>query len=218
MLTNYDISRGFVKEEDIQTILNKYSEHAEVERVSCIPQNRKNVEKDLRVQLALKLKLAFSRQIVLSFVEAYQYYNAYPNELQELINRLYDIIDITNTGMNITYIPDKLTICSYFRVSAETFDKLLEDAQVDPQVQTMFQTVNEFILSTAQIGLENGVLGQYTWNRLRLKTQYGGHAIEVHNEEKTPNVIIASTDIKRKLASDYDFTKMIESADSKENK
>lgn len=218
MLDNFDIARGFIKKEDIDLVLTKYSEHAEVERLSCAPANRKQLEKDLRVQLALKLKIIFQRQIILTFQEAYQYYNANYKELMQRADNLYEMIDSINSTLNITFIPDKLLICSYFRVNAETFDKLLCDAQVDPQVQTIFQNVNEFILSMAQIGLENGVLGSYTWNRLRLKSQFGGHEIEMHKEDKAPNLIIASTDIQRKLANDYDFTKLIESADSKENK
>lgn len=218
MLDNFDIARGFIKKEDIDLVLTKYSEHAEVERLSCAPANRKQLEKDLRVQLALKLKIIFQRQIILTFQEAYQYYNANYEELMQRADNLYEMIDSINSTLNITFIPDKLLICSYFRVNAETFDKLLCDAQVDTQVQTIFQNVNEFILSMAQIGLENGVLGSYTWNRLRLKSQFGGHEIEMHKEDKAPNLIIASTDIQRKLANDYDFTKLIESADSKENK
>lgn len=218
MLNNFDISRGFIKQEDIETMLAQYSEHADVERMGCIPANLKNVEKNLRVQLALKLKIAFQRQIVLDFQEAYQYYNANIMELQDRANLLYDIIEDVNGKLNITYIPDKLTIASYFRVSAETFDKLLDDVQVDPKVQQIFQNVNEFILSIAQIGLENGVLGSYTWNRLRLKSEFGGHEIEMHKGDSTPQVLIASTDIQRKLASDYDFTKMIEQTKEEDNK
>ena len=213
MLNNFDISRSFIKKDDINTILIKYSEHAEVERLACLPANKKQLEKDLRVQLALKLKIAFQRQIVLTFQEAYQYYNANFQELLDKVDDFYDMVDVINCTLNITYIPDKLTMCSYFRVSAETFDKLLNDAQVDPQVQQIFQNANEFILSTAQIGLENGVLGNFTWNRLRLKNQFGGHEIEVHSEEKAPNILIASTDIQRKLANDYDFSKLIDSKD-----
>lgn len=218
MLNNFDISRGFVNKEDIDKILSQFNEHAEVERMGCSLQAKKHIEKELRNQISLKLKIVFSRQLVLSFQEAFQFYNSNELTLQERVNLLYDIVEKINTEMNLTYIPDKLTIASYFRVSVETFEKLMDDAQVLPNIQVIFQNINEFILSIAQIGLENGVLNSYTWNRLHLKSKFGGHEIETHKEETTPKVLIASTDIQRKLANDYDFSKMLNNSDSENKK
>lgn len=208
-LSNFDILRGFVSKEDIDKILSQFNEHVEIERLGCKPQALNRVNKELKTQIALKLKIIFQRQIALSFQEAFQFYNSNPLILQERLDILYDIIEKVNTEINVTYIPDKLTVASFFRVNAETFDKLMNDAQVDPSVQSAFINVNEFILSTAQIGLETGALNSYTWNRLQLKNKYGGHEIEIHKGESAPQVLIASTDIQRKLASDYDFTKLL---------
>ena len=95
------------------------------------------------------------------------------------------------------------------------FDFLLTDATVDEEIHKEFNGLNEFILSLTQIGLETGALNSYAWYRLQLKNKFGGH--EVAKPETTDNkqTFVITGDIQRKLANDYDFTKMLESNDNK---
>ena len=219
MLNNFDIGRGFVKQEDIKQVLDIFKVKAELKRDLASKSELARLEKELRNQLYFKLKIIFQRQIILEFKEAIQYYNANTDALYEKINYLYDIIDYINDDMNIVFIPDKLLVASYLRVNAQVFDMLMNDAQVEPNVQEAFKNLNEFIMAITQAGLENGVLNGYSWSRLQLKARFGGNEIEMHNmrSETTP-LIITSNDIQRKLASDYDFTKLIADTtkDSKE--
>ena len=137
--------------------------------------------------------------------------------LNEQIDLLYFIIDQVNTLMGITYIPDKLTVCSFLRINAETFDFMQTDATIEPGVQEIFNNLNEFLLSLTQMGLESGSLNRYAWERLQLKNKYGGHGIEKKVNTESQTTLIVSTDIQRKLSSDYDFSKMIESNNTNTN-
>ncbi len=216
-LNSYDIERGFIDRADIMRLLDNFENTIEIEKASVFPTLLKTLDKKLKMNLGLKLKIAFQRQIQLTFDEAYQFYNANIEILNDRVEILYDILERIN-DMNISYVMDKLTVASYFRVDAETFDKLLVDALVDEPVQIIFRSINELILSIAQIGLESGVLNSYTWNRLQMKAKFGGQEIELHKTEKQQPTVIVATDIQRKLANDYDFTKLIEQANNSENK
>lgn len=216
-LNSYDIERGFINRQDLMRVLDDFENTIDIERASVLPTLLKTLDKKLKMQLGLKLKLVFQRQIQLTFDEAYQYYNTNIEMLNDRVELLYDVLEKINE-MNISYVIDKLTVASYFRVDAETFDKLLNDALVEESVQMIFKGVNELLLSIAQIGLESGVLNNYTWNRLQMKSKFGGQEIEMHKTENQKPTIIVATDIQRKLANDYDFISMIESANNKDKK
>lgn len=209
-MKDVDITRSFIKEEDITKIINDFNNSRALELVDLPAMALGTFEKKSRLKISLKLKIAFQRQVQLDFDEAYKYYGANISILNERILLLYDIIDKLNE-IGVAYIPDKLTVCSYMRVSADTFDKLLTDAQVDTECQKGFNELNEFILSSTQIGLESGMLNNYAYHRLRLKAKFGGQEIEEHETKKEATPIVINAQIKRKLASDYDFNKLISS-------
>lgn len=216
MLNNYDIDRSFLKKEDIDNLLNDFKNRVDVtNELDITGKVRTKLIRGISQVVATRLRIAFQRQIQLDQKEALNYYNAHISTLRERISLYYYILDYIN-DIGITYIPDKLTTGSFFRLSADVFDFMLKDAQVDEEVQKEFNGVNEFILSLTQIGLETGALNSYAWYRLQLKNKFGGH--EVAKPETTDNkpTFVITGDIQRKLANDYDFTKMLESNDNKD--
>ena len=218
MLSNFDIERGFIDEEDINKLL--YDFQCRMDVVDSGDYNEKvrmKLFKGVNQVCATRLRIAFQRQIQLDFKEAVQYYNAHKDKLNERIDLFYKMLDKLN-DMGITYIPDKLTLGAYLRVGAETFDYMMNDAQVEIDVQKTFRELNEFILSLTQIGLETGALNSYAFSRLQLKSKFGGHEIAKPESEKKEQTIIVSGDIQRKLANDYDFTKLIAESDSNKDK
>lgn len=210
MINNYDIIRGFVKEEDIEKVLDEFATKSAFELDIADKKAVKTLERRLKQQIYFKLSLIFKRQIQLNSNEAIAFYNANIDVLKERINLLYHIIEKINCEMNLIFIPDKLTIASYLRISADTFISMLEDATVLPETQQLFRELNEYILSMTQAGLENGVLNNYAWHRLQLKGKFGGQDIEIRKESETQKAILITSDIQRKLASDYDFTALLE--------
>lgn len=217
MLNNYDIERGFLKKEDIDKLLYDFKTRVSImEDMQLDSKARIKMIKGINQTVATRLRIAFQRQIQLDEKESLVYYNAHIEQLRERIDIFYYILEYLN-DIDITYIPDKLTTCSFFRVSADTFDFLLKDAQVDVDVQKEFNAINEFILSLTQIGLETGALNNYAWNRLQLKNKYGGHEIAKPETSDSKTTLVISGDIQRKLANDYDFTKMIEEKEKKED-
>ena len=218
MLNNFDIERGFISEDDIQKLLYDFKNRMDiVDSGDYDDKVRMKLFKGVNQVCATRLRIAFQRQIQLDFKEASTYYNAHIEKLRERIDLFYRIIDELN-DIGITYIPDKLTLGAYLRVGAETFDYMLNDAQVEVEVQKLFRELNEFVLSLTQIGLETGALNSYAWNRLQLKSKFGGHEIARPESEKKEQTIIVSGDIQRKLASDYDFTKLIAESESNKDK
>ena len=219
MLNNFDIERGFIKEEEIDKLLYDFQCRMNVVDDGDYDEKvRMKLYRGVNQVCATRLRIAFQRQIQLDWKEAYEFYNSHIETLLDRLKLFYDILDKLN-DMGITYIPDKLTLCSFLRVGADTFDMLMTDAQVEIEVQKVFRELNEFILSLTQIGLETGALNSYAWQRLQLKTKFGGHEISKPETERKEQMVIVSGDIQRKLASDYDFTKMIaESESTKEKK
>jgi len=218
MLSNFDIGRGFLKREDILKLLDDCKNRADI--TSSMDLEGKILAKLLKgVQqtIAIRLRVAFQRQIQLDFAEACSYYNSNIEELNVKIDLFYYIIDYLN-DIGITYIPDKLTTGAYFRVSVETFELLMTDAQVDPAVQKLFRTLDEFILSLTQTGLETGALNSYAWQRLHLKSKYGGHEISTPESSQPKQTVIITNEIQRKLKNNYDFTKMISETEKQEKK
>lgn len=218
-MNNFDIARGFLNRADIEKLLGEIKVKKQID-FEVIGEGKLYIakQKEYKQKIALKLKLIFQRQIQLDFKEAINYYNSNIESLKERLLLLYDIIDYVNYDIDIPYYPDKLTIASYFRVNADVFDALQNDAQVEIEVQKIFQEVNEFILSSTLIGLESGALNGYSYNRLKLKSRFGGNQIEEHKTESGNTTLIVSSDIQRKLATDYDFTKMLDNKKSEENK
>ena len=218
MLSNFDIQRGFLKKEDIDKLLIDFQNRASItDDMDLDGKVMAKLFKGVQQTTAIKLRIAFQRQIQLDFNEAVQYYNAHLEELKERIDLFYYILDRIN-DLGITYIPDKLTVGAFFRVSVETFESLMTDAQVELEVQKQFRILDEFILSLTQTGLETGALNSYAWQRLQLKAKYGGHEIAKPETSDKKQTLVITSEIQRKLENNYDFTKMIaeEGKNSKE--
>ena len=218
MLSNFDIERGFLKKEDIDKLLKDCENRANItNEMDLDGKIMAKLLNGIKQTIAIRLKIAFQRQIQLDFEEAMQYYNAHLETLLERIDLFYYILDYIN-DIGITYIPDKITMGAFFRVSVETLDQLMTDARIDVEVQKQFRILDEFLLSLTQTGLETGALNNYAWQRLQLKNKYGGHEIAKPESSNTKQTLVISNEIQRKLANNYDFTKMIAENGKEEKK
>lgn len=188
LYNNERIKSSFCKREDIMLVLNKFKMQKEIDLqmvASGIP-----VQKSLKQSLFVKLNTVFRRQYLLDEVEAIAFYNS---ELEFTLNQIqlfYDIIDYANDELGIVYVPDKLTLCAFFRVNAETWEALITSEAVNYSLSMNFKALDEYIISSATTGVETKVLSQAALKRLEMKTRYGGHGIEYSSQDNGAGVVI----------------------------
>lgn len=215
MLTDLQIKDTFVKRDDIDMALYSMKTKIDLDLNTCDSQSAKtNILKSWKNKVVLKLNTIFRRQLVLDGVEAIKYYSTNIDSLNDRIDLLFHIIEYINEDLKVDYIPDRLTLCAYFRINADVYERLLNDvsAEISAECQAQFRNIEEFILSLTTNGLENGTLNGYAWKRLQLQSRYGGSEIKtVENNSgnlKNAVVITTSAEASKRMETKYNFAEL----------
>ena len=217
---NMQIKNTFCKRESLFEVLDKFKIQKELDVGACMSSGIP-VYKNYKQSLFVKLNTIFRRQYILSETEAFNFYRAEEDFTLEQAQLFMDIIDYASNDVGIEYVPDRLTVASFFRVSAEVWDKLVNSSsyELPERVAYTFKSLDEYIISSATTGVENGVLKTAALKRLEMKTKFGGHAIEYANNDFGNNLIIEDhrKSIKGKLGSGgkYNFIDNKESSTAK---
>ena len=150
MLTDLQIITSFATEETINNCLYTLKTKIEFEKTACesITQ-KKRICDSYKQKVYAKLTTILRRQIFLDTEEAIAFYGKNINVLNDRINLLFNIIDTINDDLDVTFIPDRLFICAYFRSNAETYDVILNDPRADipSEMRMTFKNLEELILS-----------------------------------------------------------------------
>lgn len=218
-----EIINTFITRESVENILFKYKSKIEFDMTDCESksQRQKNaIAKEYKQKIFTALNIAFRRQIILTTEEAINFYSSNEDILEERINIFLDTIEYINDTLNIAYIPDRLMVCSFLRISAETYQVLLNDPSADISlfVKNQIQNLEEMIISMTMNGLEQGVINGYAWRKMQLKGEYGGNEIkQVETFNSRPKAILLATgeEVQKKMKSSYNFPELIE--DKKDN-
>lgn len=206
-MTDDQVLQTFISREDVIRVIANLKSQIELEA-----ETSKRKDKSLyRQQVFVKMNLIFRRQIVLTEKEACDFYNSHYSFLKDRVDLFYEIIDKINNDINVAYIPDKLTLCSFFRVSAEIWENFINNYSVDEKVRSLFLSLEEFIISMTTTGIEIGQLSPSAFNKMRLKGKFGGNNLEYHEQPRsTAQTIInmqESTETKY-LANKYNFKQL----------
>ena len=203
MLTPMQIKDTFVKRDDIDMVLYSIKSKIEIERNendSQVAQN--NIAKSWKNKIVIKLNTIFRRQLILDGAEAIKYYSTELDSLNERVELLFHIIEYINEDLKIDYIPDRLTVCAYFRINAEIY----------AECQAQFRNIEEFIISLTTNGIENGVINGYAWKRMQLQSKYGGNeikSVETSNSNlKNAVVITTSSEVSKRMGTTYNFEEL----------
>lgn len=207
-LTDDEIMATFVSEDDLINVIARLKAQIEQEVEMSLRQDKALY----RQQVFMKLNLIFRRQIVLSEEEAMNFYTRNTRFLKERLNLFYDMLDKVNNEIKVAYIPDKLTACAFFRVSAETWGRLIKDYSVKEEVRNTFQSLEEFIISMTSTGVEIGQLKESAIRRMTLKGKFGGNELEYHDsfKDRRPEAITVAEQNQEVgyIATKYDFEKL----------
>ena len=206
----------FVKKEDIENILYKYKAQMENDMAIAENQSQKNkLAKAYRQKIFTKINMVFRRQIVLDTEEAIKFYSQDDDTLDERIDLFFKIIEIINDDLNIDFIPDRLIICAFLRISADTYNIILQEprADISPNLKNQIRNLEEFVISMTTNGLEQGVLNGFAWKKMQLKAEYGGN--EIKSVESNPikqNSIVITTgaEVQKRMTTNYNFPELLE--------
>ena len=213
MLTDLQIITSFATEETINNCLYALKTKIEFEKAACesITQ-KKRICDSYKQKVYAKLTTILRRQIFLDTEEAIAFYGKNINVLNDRINLLFNIIDSINDDLDVTFIPDRLFICAYFRINAETFDTILNDPRADipSEMRMTFRNIEELILSMTTNAIENGNLGQSAWKRLTLKSKFGGNEVQSVEANNVANSVIISNvdEVAKRLGTSYNFKEL----------
>lgn len=219
-LTNLQIRDSFIEREEILNVLYSYKTKMNFDFSSCENQKQKNkVAKEFKQKIFTKLNSIFRRQIILSCDEAIKFYSDNEDVLKERIDIFFEIIEYISEQLDIVLIPDRLFVCSYFRIDAETYNIILNDprADVGNMLKIQFRNLEEFIISMTTNGLENGELTGYAWKKMQLKAEYGGNeikSVEANMQKGNSIVITTSEDVQKRLNTSYNFPELLEKKDN----
>lgn len=220
MLSNERIYESFCNADDVWAVLYRFEEAIKTNlfNVEDVSDDKKKtaqyisaLSNSYKQKIFVKLNYIFRRQLVLSEEEASNFYNDedYEEFVFSRFTMLYDIIEYINNDMGILYIPDKLTICAYFRISADLWTTFINYGNLKEDIKKLFVSVEEFIISSTTTGIENGLLNASAWRKLELKGKYGGNEVgysttRVPQQQADP-VIEKQKELEHKLKNKYDF-------------
>lgn len=213
-LSSMQIKMTFVTKEDIYKILYKYKAQMQFDIEECENQTSKNkVAKSYRQKLFTALSIAFRRQIILSTEEAIKFYSNDDYELKQRMDLFFEIIEFIQDEMNMDFIPDRLFVCAFFRISAETYQTILVDprADISQNLKNQIHNLEEFIISMTTNGLEQGVVNGFAWRKMQLKAEYGGNeikAVESYPQRNAQLVITTREDVQKRMGTNYNFPEL----------
>lgn len=215
-LSFMQIRSTFIDENDLLKIIYKYKAKIDIEIETCENQIEKNkIAKSYQQKLFTSLNVAFRRQIILSTEEAIKFYSSNDDVLEERINVFFDLIQKIQDDLNMEFIPDRLFVCSFFRISAETYQTLLLDprADISQNLKNQIHNLEEFIISMTTNGLEQGVVNGFAWRKMQLKAEYGGNeikAVESYQQRNAQLVITTREDVQKRMGTNYNFPELMD--------
>lgn len=222
-LSSMQIKMTFVNKEDIYKILYKYKSQMQFDIENCENQTSKNkTAKSYRQKLFTALSIAFRRQIILSTEEAIKFYSNDDDILEERINLFFEIIGFIQDEMNMDFIPDRLFACSFFRISAETYQTILVDPRSDisQNLKNQIHNLEEFIISMTTNGLEQGVVNGFAWRKMQLKGEFGGNeikSVETFSSKNAQLVITTREDVQKRMGTNYNFPELLDNKKDNNN-
>ena len=218
-MNNAEILSTFTTKDDLLRVIASLKNQIELE----IEASEIKDKSLYRQQVFVKLNLIFRRQIVLSEEEAKEFYENNPFFFEERVNLFYELIDMVNNEIKVAYIPDKLTLCAFFRITAETWDSFVSPyADLKDSIKRVFISLEEFIISMTTTGVEIGQLKPIAFEKMKLKGKFGGNNIEYHQNPKINSAtVITMQEAANKessfIASKYDSFQKLENKVDKEH-
>lgn len=156
-------------------------------------------------QVSAKLNLVLRSQKTLTLPEALSKYTA--NVLRKKFIEILKIIDYINSNLCI-YVIDKITVCTFLRITLETYQFMLTDVSVDSQTAEMMKEIENYLIQQAQQSTELKLRqDKSVERRMGMSGDYGGNDLKF-GKNATQKVIDAETnraDLKKKLATSYNF-------------
>lgn len=223
MLTDLQIITSFVDENSLHNTLYTYKAKIENDLTECKNVfEKKKVTASYKQKIFTKLQTIFRRQIILEREEAISFYSRNINILNERLDILLNMLDFINEELDVDFFPDRLLLCSYFRIDAETYDVILNDARADitDSMRLVFKNIEEMTLSLTTNAIENGLVNQSAWKRLALKSKFGGNEIQSVNDGYSKNggtvLITSSEEIEKRLGTAYNFKELENLGNNKE--
>lgn len=223
MLTDFQIRDTFVNKDSLHNTLFTYK--AKIENETTLCKNifeKKKVVASYKQKIFVKLHTIFRRQIILDREEAIAFYGRNLDILNDRIELLYDTLNFINEELDVDFVPDRLLLCAYFRIDAETYDVLLNDVRADitESVRLAFKSIEELMLSLTTNAIENGLVNQSAWKRLSLKSKFGGSEVQTVNDKIGKGgetiLITSSEEIEKRLGTSYNFKELENLEDNKE--
>lgn len=215
MLTDLEIMTSFATKETINGVLYALKTRIDFDKnnVEELTINtKKKISDSYKQKVFVKINTVLRRQIFLETDEAIKFYSNNTIVLNERMDILFNMIDFINDDLDITFVPDRLFLCAFFRINAETYDIILNDARVDitDELRRNFRNLEEMILSMTTNAMENGNLGQSAWKRLALKSKFGGNEIQSAESSSVSNKVILATaeDVTKRLNTSYNFAEL----------
>lgn len=213
-MTDTEVKNGFISNDSLNLLLNTIKSKMNIDLSLCENQKQRNeTSKEYRQKLFVKLSVAFKKQGLLDGTDLIRYFSTYNNYLLERIEMYYNMIEFINDELNIDFYPDRLFTCAFFRMDAETYNKILVDPSVEisQELKRQIKGIEEFILSMTTNGLEQGSLKGFAWKRMQLKAEYGGNevkSVESNNFKNNVISITTSEDVNKRLESSYQFPEL----------
>ncbi len=211
-MNNVEILSSFITKDDLLRVISSLKNQIELE----IEASEIKDKALYRQQVFVKLNLIFRRQIVLSEDEAKDFYESNPFFFEERVNLFYELIDMVNNEIKVAYIPDKLTLCAFFRITAETWDNFVSSySTIKESIRRTFVSLEEFIISMTTTGVEIGQLKPIAFEKMKLKGKFGGSNLEYHQNPKINSAtVITMQEAANKessfIASKYDAFQKLE--------
>ena len=215
-MSSFDIKRTFISKLDLENLLFKYKTKIDLEMTECENQRQRNaVAIQFKQKIFTALNLTFRRQLILSTDEAIKFYTENDDVLQERIELFFYLIEYLNDTLNIAYIPDRLMICSFLRINADTYQIILNDARGDIglNLKNQIRNLEEMIISMTFNGLEQGILTSYAWKKMQLKGEFGGNEVkQVETMNNLPRTVLLANgeEVQKRMETSYNFPELLE--------
>lgn len=222
-LSSMQIKTTFVNKTDIDNLLYTFKAKMNFDLSTCENQTSKNkMAKSYRQKLFTKLNLIFRRQIILNVEEAIKFYSENEETLNERVETFFDMIQFINDDLDMDFIPDRLFVCAYLRVSAETYETMLNDprADISSNLRNQMKNLEEFVISMTTNGLEQGLVNGYAWKKMQLKAEYGGNeikSVETQFNKNNSILMVTGDDVRKKMTTNYNFPELLDNKKEENN-
>lgn len=176
-------------------------------------------EAKLTAKLNAKLNTILRMQQPMNLSEALKEYT--DKRLYKKFLDVLNIVDYINIDGNVMYILDKTSMCSFMGITLNTYQFMLQDASIDPNVQEIMKQIEDYLIQQAQQSTEIGIRqDKAVERRMTMKGEYGGNEMQIGKkaQERIITAEVNKQELNKKLATTYNFLEGGNDNDSSKNK